>query len=70
LATVFLGRGGAAGSLSVINGIDSFDDSALSKNKLSLFEKGTSLSSLEQFKKVWILMSGKLSEKSRRYRKE
>jgi hypothetical protein len=63
LATVFLGRGGATGPLSVINGIDSFDDSALSKITLALFERGTSSSSLELFKNVWILMNGKLSGK-------
>jgi hypothetical protein len=70
LATVFLGRGGAAGPLSVINGIDSFDDSALSKITLALFERGTSSSSSELFKNVWNLMNGKLSEKSRRNHKE
>jgi hypothetical protein len=50
LATVFLGRGGTAGSLSAVKGIDSFADSALSEIALALFERGTQLSSSELIK--------------------
>ena len=50
LAIVVLSGGVAVGSLSAVNGIDLFADSALSEIIFSLFERGTSSSSSELIK--------------------